>query len=95
MAVAASMHAPNGFFANKGGLEYPGVLGVVAAALALTGPGELSLDAAVGHRFERSWMRTVALVSVPPAVTAMILHRRHALAAAAAAETTSAEPTPA
>jgi len=82
---------PKGFFANDGGLEYPAVLGVAAAALALTGPGELSLDRVLGHRANRSWMRTVALACVIPAVTAVILRRRHALTAAAAT-TTPAEP---
>ena len=95
MAVAASMHADNGFFAQGGGLEYPAVLGLVAGSLALTGPGELSLDAATGHGLNRSWMRTVALAAIPPAVTATILRRRQALKAAAAAENTSTEPAPA
>src|ERR1035438_5551340 len=44
MGVAASMHAPKGFFAAEGGLEYPALLGVAAGALALTGPGQLSVD---------------------------------------------------
>ena len=92
MAVAASMHANNGFFAQGGGLEYPAVLGLVSGALALTGPGELSVDAAIGHGLNRSWMRSVAFASVPPAVTATILRRRQALKAAAAVETTSTEP---
>jgi putative oxidoreductase len=92
MAVAASMHADNGFFAQSGGLEYPAVLALVAGALSLTGPGDLSLDAATGHSLNKSWMRTVALASIPPAVTATILRRRQALSAAASVETTSTEP---
>ena len=91
MGVAASMHAPKGFFAAEGGLEYPALLGVAAGALALTGPGQLSVDRLLGHRVNRSWMRTLALGLVAPAVTAVILRRRRALAAVAA-ETTSAEP---
>ena len=91
MGVAASMHAPKGFFAAEGGLECPALLGVAAGALALTGPGQLSVDRLLGHRVNRSWMRTLALGLVAPAVTAVILRRRRALAAVAA-ETTSAEP---
>jgi putative oxidoreductase len=93
MVVASSMHAEAGFFSNKGGLEFPAVLGVAAAALALTGPGELSVDRLLGHRANRSWMR-LALALVPPAATAVIVRRRAAVAAAAATET-PAEPDPA
>jgi putative oxidoreductase len=84
MAVASSMHAPQGFFSNNGGLEYPAVLGVAATALALTGPGELSIDRLLGHRVNRHWMRAVALGAVAPAVTAVLLRRRKAIAVAAA-----------
>ncbi len=92
MTVAASMHAANGFFATDGGLEYPAVLGGAAVALALSGPGRLSLDERLGHRLNRSWMRTLALGAVGPAAAGMIGRRRRALAAAAAASPTSAEP---
>jgi len=42
MIPAAAVHAPSGFFATDGGYEYPALLGVCAAALALTGPGDCS-----------------------------------------------------
>ncbi len=93
MAVAASTHVPNGFFATEGGLEYPAVLGLTGAVLALSGPGVLSLDHALGHALNRPWMRAFALFSVAPAVTAVLLARRKAVAAAAAAEPTPGEPT--
>jgi putative oxidoreductase len=91
MAVASSMHVPQGFFSNNGGLEYPAVLGVAATALALTGPGELSIDRLLGHRVNRHWMRAVALGAVAPAVTAVLLRRRKAVAAAAAEAAPEAE----
>ena len=59
MLVASSMHVEGGFFATQGGFEYPAVLGWSAAALTLTGPGALSLDHALGHRLNRSWMRNI------------------------------------
>lgn len=65
MAAAASMHKDNGFFAQDGGLEYPAMLALTAGALALSGPGQLSLDAALGHRVNRHWMRAVGLASAP------------------------------
>jgi putative oxidoreductase len=49
MVVAAvSVHLPNGVFAQNNGVELPLVYGVVAAAIALTGPGAYSIDAATG-----------------------------------------------
>lgn len=56
MAGAASVHAPNGFFNQEGGYEYAASLGLTAAGLAVTGPGRLSLDHAMGHTVDRGWM---------------------------------------
>ena len=42
MIPAAAVHAPKGFFATGGGYEYPALLGLSAAALALAGPGDWS-----------------------------------------------------
>ena len=64
MIVASSRHAASGFFNSKGGFEFPAVLGWSAVALALTGPGAVSLDHVLGHRFNRSWMRNIALAAV-------------------------------
>jgi putative oxidoreductase len=82
MAVAAEMHAPGGFFAHEGGVEYVAFLGVTATALALTGPGVLSVDSLLGHRLNRPWMRNVALASVVPAAAVVVWRRRRELAAA-------------
>jgi len=84
MAVAASMHKDNGFFAQDGGLEYPAVLALTAGAIALSGPGRLSLDAAFGHRANRHWMRVVGLAGVPVAAGLVTRRRRTALAMIAA-----------
>jgi putative oxidoreductase len=82
MIVATSMHAANGFFSSNGGFEFPAVLGASAAALALTGPGALSLDHALGHRLNQPWMRALALAAVVPAAAAVITRRRRNLASA-------------
>ena len=48
MLVAGATHAEKGFFITRGGYEYTLILGAVAAGIAFTGPGLLSLDAALG-----------------------------------------------
>lgn len=63
MAVAASVHAPNGFFAADGGFEYPAVLGLASSAIALGGPGKISLDAATRNVFNKPWLRLLALAA--------------------------------
>ena len=76
MIVASSTHIEHGFFNSKGGFEYPAVLGLSAAALALTGPGTLSLDHLLGHRLNRSWMRLALVGAVTAAVTVIVRRRR-------------------
>lgn len=48
IVAAATVHWQHGVFAQNGGIEVPLLYGVTAAALALTGPGGYSLDAAFG-----------------------------------------------
>lgn len=77
MAVAASTHGPNGFFAAKGGWEYPAVLGIAAGSLAMTGPGAYSLDRPFGSRLNRPWLGAlVGALSLGGAVA--IIRRRQA-----------------
>ncbi|WP_211881156.1 DoxX family protein [Pseudarthrobacter albicanus] len=80
MGVAASVHAPNGFFAAEGGLEYPAVLGLAAASFTIGGPGLFSLDALTGHVLDRPWMRAVALAVIPAAIGVQVYRRRKTLA---------------
>jgi putative oxidoreductase len=48
LLVAGSVHAAAGLWAQGGGYELPLLYAVVAAGLALTGPGAYSLDAVFG-----------------------------------------------
>jgi putative oxidoreductase len=51
MTVAARTdHKGKGFFVFKGGWEYTGVVGAVAAVIAALGPGRLSIDAIRGRQ---------------------------------------------
>src|ERR1700738_3922817 len=47
LVAIATVHFPRGFFVTKGGYEFNLTLIAAVAALALTGPGAYSLDAAL------------------------------------------------
>lgn len=81
MGVAAAVHAPNGFFATEGGMEYPALLSLAATCTVIAGSGPASLDAVTGHVFDKPWMRAVALGSIPVVAGIQILGRRKALRA--------------
>jgi putative oxidoreductase len=81
MLTATSVHAPAGFFAAGGGYEYPALLGVSTAALALTGPGRWSLDTLLQDRLNRPWMALVGLLGSGAASAAIVLRRRQQLTA--------------
>ncbi|AXI76932.1 DoxX family protein [Peterkaempfera bronchialis] len=85
MTAAAAVHAPNGFFAAGGGLEYPVLLGAASGALALTGAGRYSLDHLLGHRLDRPGTG-IAAVAVAAAVSGVVLARRRRALHAEAAE---------
>ncbi|MBQ0830104.1 DoxX family protein [Streptomyces tagetis] len=72
MAGAAAVHTPNGFFARSGGYEYAASLGLTSAGLAVTGPGRLSLDHALGHSANRDWMVPAALAATAAATAAVL-----------------------
>ncbi|MBX9393008.1 DoxX family protein [Streptomyces sp. TRM72054] len=76
MAGAATVHAPNGFFAQEGGYEYAATLGLAATGIAIAGPGRLSLDHALGHVLDRGWMVPAAL-GVAAAGTAVVVGMRN------------------
>lgn len=50
MVAQASVHWPNGFFAQKGGIELPAIYSAAALALAAGDYGAISLDALLGLR---------------------------------------------
>jgi len=81
MIPAAAVLAPKGFFATGGGYEYPALLGLSATALALTGPGDWSLDARLGHGLNPTWMVAATLLTSAAASVLVLQGRRTALAA--------------
>ena len=69
-----SVHIHNGFFVTKQGYEYNLVLAAVALALAFAGPGQLSIDAALGLPLAGSLWGAIAIGlavigAIPPLAT--------------------------
>lgn len=67
MTVAGTVKWHNGLWVQNDGYEYPLVLVVVAAVLALTGPGRWSADHALGLTPWPLWISLAALVTGPAA----------------------------
>jgi putative oxidoreductase len=83
--AAVAAHGRAGLWAQNGGYEYPLVLAVVAAGLAITGPGRVSVDAALGLELAGlGWGLGAVAVGVVAAVGALST-RRHTLTAQAQA----------
>jgi putative oxidoreductase len=73
MLVAGVLaHRPNGFFVFKDGYEYVLVLAVVSLALAVLGPGRLSVDDAAGIEVT-GWTGGAVAAGVAVAATAGLL----------------------
>lgn len=51
-----SVHWPKGIWATNGGFEFPLTLAIVAAGIAFTGPGRVSVDRALGLTPTRRWV---------------------------------------
>ncbi|MEZ7006156.1 DoxX family protein [Streptomyces sp. AD55] len=86
MAGAAAVHTPHGFFAQSGGYEYAASLGLTSAGLAVTGPGRLSVDHALGHSVNRGWMVPAALAATAAATAVVLGTRSRRLRSAAQGE---------
>jgi putative oxidoreductase len=84
MTVALTVKRRHGLWVQNDGYEYPLVLIGTAAALAATGPGAWSLDAALGLTPYPLWWAALALVAGLGSglVTRLVLHRPPAPATA-------------
>lgn len=83
MIAAGAVHKPAGFFNINGGFEYPYVLGLIGASLAITGPGHYSVDSVLEDRLNQAWMPAAALTVLGAAGVALVSKRAKALASAA------------
>ncbi|MFF3905827.1 DoxX family protein [Streptomyces sp. NPDC001848] len=77
MTVAGTVKWSHGLWVQNDGYEYPMVLVVISAALALTGPGRRSLDHALGITPWPLWIVLPAIVIGPLSglLTRVVLHR--------------------
>ncbi|MEJ1180998.1 MULTISPECIES: DoxX family protein [unclassified Pseudarthrobacter] len=80
MVGAAASSRDKGFWAVKGGYEYPLVLATTAACISIAGPGRYSVDEALGNILNQQWMSPIALVAAAAAITAVLLKRRAEIA---------------
>lgn len=62
VTAIATVHLDKGFFAQDGGYELPLLIAIVAVAVAFTGPGAASLDAAIGWNLATPWYAFGAIV---------------------------------
>ncbi|GAB2442542.1 DoxX family protein [Streptomyces incanus] len=65
MTVAGTVKWPKGLWVKNDGYEYPLVLVIVSAALALTGPGQWSVDHALGASPWPLWLVVAAILAGP------------------------------
>ncbi|WP_432132800.1 DoxX family protein [Streptomyces tendae] len=81
MLVAAAPNAVNGLWAHLGGYEVTVVYAGLAACLAITGPGRLSVDHVAGLPDGGGWGAPVAILVGALAAVPPLLRRRSALRA--------------
>ncbi len=74
--ASVSAHASAGLWNQNGGYEYPLVLSTIAGSLALSGPGALSADAALGWRLAGGWWGLGALALGAASAAAALSTRR-------------------
>ena len=80
VVIVGYVHWPKGFFNAKGGFEFPLVLGAGEAAILLTGPGAVSLDAAMGFGIGQSARGLLVLIALIVGAVAMMVPRLRTVA---------------
>ena len=70
LVAAVSVHWQNGVFVTSNGIEHTVIFAASALALALTGPGVLSLDAVLG--LDTLWTSSMAWIAVAVGIAGSI-----------------------
>lgn len=79
MIVAASIHVKNGFFTTNNGIEMPMLYAMGALQLAFTGPGQYSLDRALGLLWLSNEQTASIAIGVAVVGAGLSIVARHAL----------------
>lgn len=88
MVSAGATQVSNGFFNSAGGFELPAVYALAVSALALTGPGHLSLDHVTRHVLSGRGLTRLAYVGVLGGAAYTLWRRQRTLARRAADQAT-------
>ncbi|MHB8612792.1 MAG: DoxX family protein [Candidatus Dormibacteraceae bacterium] len=75
LVAIATVHLSKGFWVSKGGFEFNLSLIVAAAALAVTGPGQYSLDSALGIHLPEPLSLIVGTIALIVGVSAALMSR--------------------
>ncbi len=86
LVVAAAPSAVNGLWAQRGGCEVPVLYAVMAACLAVTGPGQAALDEALDLP-DNGWLGAAAIAAGLLAAVPPLLNRRRVLRGGAGTRT--------
>jgi putative oxidoreductase len=80
VAAITAVHLDHGFFAQDGGIEFPMVLGLGTAAVAIAGPGDWSVDHALGDPLTGAgWAAAAVLLGVGAGLLTVAARRISAL----------------
>jgi putative oxidoreductase len=85
VVITVQVHLAKGFWNRNGGIEFPLSLGAGVAALAGTGPGSVSLDAALGIAYSAELRLVLLTLALAGAVVALAIPRLWGQPAATAA----------
>src|SRR5262245_7194788 len=86
--AVVAVHAPNGLWNTNGGSEFPIVLGTIALALTLTGPGRWSFDHLAGlHLAGWWWFAAACVVTAVGAAVDLAMVRANRMRASSASRT--------
>lgn len=75
VVIVFLVHLPKGFWNAKGGIEYPLTLGAIALAVTATGPGSVSLDAALRLSYPPEVRPVVFVLGVIGGLVALAIPR--------------------